>query len=83
MTTVVPAITMLLLRPAPALASTESVTAPLPFPFGCPVIRIQSTGIDADQVQPVSVWTVSVIVPPCAGTLTLVGVTENVQGAGS
>jgi hypothetical protein len=74
---------MLLLLPAPALASTESVTAPLPVPLGCSVIRIQSTGIDVDQVQLVSVCTDSVVVLPCDGTLMLAGVTANVQGAES
>jgi hypothetical protein len=70
-------------RAWPWFASTANRTDPFPLPASPAVTWTHVSSVDAVHVQPVSVDTVSVMVPPAAETAALVGKTANLQGAAS
>jgi len=64
--------------------STRYGTAASPWPLADDVREIHGVGVDADHVQSRLVWTVSVPVPPAAGTevIELVTATEHLLPVG-
>jgi hypothetical protein len=78
---VLPAICSEADRAGPSVADTVYDTAPLPLPLAPPVILTHETGLDADQLHPLSVATVTRPFPPAAGMFSCVGLIEYVQPA--
>jgi hypothetical protein len=68
-------------RVAPALGSIVSRTVPLPLPLAPALTWTQDASDAVVHGQPVSVDTVSVMLPPEAATDVLDGETVNVHGA--
>jgi hypothetical protein len=80
--TVCPAIVSVPVRAdVPVFAVVLYVTVPLPVPLAPAVTVIQVALLVAVHVQPVCVVTLTVELPPAAGSASVVGATVNVQGA--
>jgi hypothetical protein len=70
-------------RALPPFASTDTRIAPGPLPLAPETTWTQASSTAAVHVQPTSVSTLSVTVPPPAGTVEFAGETTNLHGAGS
>ncbi len=66
-------------RCGPALAATEKFVVPLPLPLAPAVMVIQAALLVAAHAQPVAVVTLTLLVPPEAVKVWLVGLMVNEQ----
>jgi hypothetical protein len=68
-------------RCGPALAATDSITVPLPFPLAPDWMPIQFAALDAVQAQPASVVTSTDTRPPAASIVSCDRLSPNRHGA--
>ena len=74
---------MVVLEAEPVLAETEYVTVPLPVPLAPDVIVTHDARLAVVQLQMLEVLTVTLPVPPAAGTDTVPGEIAGLQDEGA